>query len=132
MNQLDKRDWVCTQPFNFTELFDHKTFMCCPNWLPVNLGDPMSIETNWKSDIAEQVRESMLDGSYKFCIESRCPKLTGLKEGKTHGFVSKEEFLKNRNKYDFIFEQPMIIGEIIIVKKTFFGRQIQKIRNRFR
>jgi MoaA/NifB/PqqE/SkfB family radical SAM enzyme len=100
MSQLDKRDWVCTQPFNFLELFDHKTFMCCPNWLPVNLGDPMSIETNWKSDIAEQVRESMLDGSYKFCIESRCPKLTGLKEGKTHGFVNKEEFLKNRGKYD--------------------------------
>jgi hypothetical protein len=39
---------------------------------------------------------------------------------------------KNRNKYDFIFEQPMMIGEIIIVKKTFFGRQIQKIRNWFR
>lgn len=100
MSQLNKKDWVCTQPFNFLELFDYKSFMCCPNWLPVNLGDPMTLEKNWTSDLAEEVRKSIIDGNYKYCIESRCPKLTGLKEGKTYGFISKKEFLENREKYD--------------------------------
>ena len=50
-NVLDKKDWVCTQPFEFAEIFDHKMFMCCPNWLPENLGNPNNILENFKSDI---------------------------------------------------------------------------------
>ena len=97
---LDKKDYVCLQPFDFTEFFDYKTFMCCPNWLPHDLGDPIDIANIWNSDLANKIRESMLDGSYNYCIESRCPKLTGLKEGKSEGFMAKNEFLKVKEKYD--------------------------------
>jgi organic radical activating enzyme len=97
---LDKKDFVCLQPFEFTEFFDYKTYMCCPNWLPVDLGDPNEIATIWTSEMANKVRESMLDGSYRYCIESRCPKLTGLKEGKSHGFMPKEEFLRRKDEYN--------------------------------
>jgi organic radical activating enzyme len=89
---LDKKDYICLQPFQFSELFDYKTFMCCPQWLPTNLGDPMNMEENWNSQLAEDIRNSIIDGSYKFCIESKCPKLTGLKEGKSNGFVEKKNF----------------------------------------
>lgn len=92
-SNLDRKDWVCTQPFHFSEIFDDKMYMCCPNWLPVDLGNPTNIKENWNSDQAEKVRNSILDGSYKYCIESRCPKLTGLKQGKTGGFVHKSEFV---------------------------------------
>jgi organic radical activating enzyme len=97
---LDKKDFVCLQPFEFTEFFDYKTYMCCPNWLPHDLGDPIDIANIWNSDLANKIRESMLDGSYSYCIESRCPKLTGLKEGKSEGFMEKNEFLKVKEKYD--------------------------------
>ena len=91
---LDKKDWVCTQPFEFAEIFDHKMFMCCPNWLPENLGNPNNILENFKSEKAEAIRKSVADGSYTYCIESRCPKLTGLKQGKTQGFISKQEYIR--------------------------------------
>jgi MoaA/NifB/PqqE/SkfB family radical SAM enzyme len=94
MNKLDKKDFVCLQPFEFAEFFDYKSYMCCPNWLPVDLGDPMKIKENWQSDKADDIRKSMIDGSYRHCIESRCPKLTGLKEGRSDGFMPKKEFLK--------------------------------------
>lgn len=94
MAVLDKKDYVCLQPFEFAEFFDYKSYMCCPNWLPENLGDPMKITENWQSEKADNIRRSMIDGSYKYCIESRCPKLTGLKEGKSEGFMKKEEFLE--------------------------------------
>ena len=96
---LNKKDYVCLQPFMFTEFFDYKTYMCCPNWLPVNLGDPIDIGNIWNSELADDVRASMLDGSYRHCIESRCPKLTGLKEGKADGFMPKAEFLLNMDKF---------------------------------
>jgi organic radical activating enzyme len=94
MDKLDKKDFVCLQPFEFAEFFDYKSYMCCPNWLPVDLGDPMKITENWQSEKADAIRRSVVDGSYKFCIESRCPKLTGLKEGKSDGFMPKEKFLE--------------------------------------
>lgn len=97
---LDKKDWVCTQPFEFAEIFDHKMFMCCPNWLPEDLGNPNNILENFKSEKAQAIRDSMLDGSYKYCIESRCPKLTGLKEGKTTGFIPKSEYIKRKDEFE--------------------------------
>lgn len=102
MAQLDKKDFVCLQPFEFAEFFDYKSYMCCPNWLPVDLGDPMKITENWQSEKADSIRQSVVDGSYKYCIESRCPKLTGLKEGRTEGFMPKEEFLSKID--DFVVD----------------------------
>lgn len=96
---LSKKDWICTQPFEFSEIFDHTMYMCCPQWLPDNLGNPNHVEKNWYSRKANQIRESIVDGSYKFCNENRCPKLNGLKEGKTHGFISREEFKANLDRY---------------------------------
>ena len=98
---LDKKNYVCLQPFEFTEFFDYKTHMCCPNWLPIDLGDPIDIKNTWMSDLSNSVRESIIDGSYRYCIEERCPKLTGLKEGKTGGLITKEEFLKRADEFQF-------------------------------
>jgi wyosine [tRNA(Phe)-imidazoG37] synthetase (radical SAM superfamily) len=95
--ELSKKDWICKQPFEFLEIFEHGTFMCCPDWLPQNLGLPIDIGENWRSEKANKIRESILDGSYSYCIEKKCPKLVGLKEGKTTGLVPKEEFLKEYN-----------------------------------
>ena len=104
---LNKKNYICPQPFEFAEIFDHKMYMCCPNWLPVDLGNPNTIKENWEGEKAEEVRKSILDGSYKYCIESRCPKLTGLKEGKTEGLIKKEDFVEDRTlkSLKFNFDQ---------------------------
>lgn len=40
---------------------------------------------------------------------------------------------KNKNNYEIIFDPPILLGEIVYIKKrTFIGRQIQSIRNWFR
>lgn len=96
---LAKTDWVCTQPFEFSEIFDHTMYMCCPQWLPHNLGNPNSVYENWISDKANKIRESIVDGSYRYCNENKCPKLIGLKQGKSHGFIPKQEFLDNIDQY---------------------------------
>lgn len=99
MKPLDKKDWICTQPFEFAEIFDHKMYMCCPQWLPEDLGNPNTIAENWKSKKAEDIRHSILDGSYNYCVESRCPKLTGLKNGNSYGFISKKEFNERSQEF---------------------------------
>lgn len=96
---LDRKDWICTQPFNFAEIFDHTMYMCCPQWLPDNLGNPNNISDNWHSEKADKIRESIVDGSYKYCNENRCPKLNGLKQGNSFGFISREEFIQNKDEY---------------------------------
>ena len=99
--ELSKKDWICTQPFNFSEIYDHTTYMCCPQWLPENLGKPDNILENWHSKKANKIRESIVDGSYRFCNENRCPKLIGLKEGRSKGFISRNKFLSTADKYLF-------------------------------
>ena len=96
---LDKKDWICTQPFNFAEIFDHTMYMCCPQWLPENLGNPNDIAKNWYSEKANKVRQSIIDGTYKYCNENKCPKLNGLKEGRSVGFLHKSQFKNNLDEY---------------------------------
>ena len=45
---LDKKDFVCLQPFEFTEFFDYKTYMCCPNWLHnlETIDNPIGLKNN--------------------------------------------------------------------------------------
>lgn len=97
--ELNKKDWICTQPFNFSEIYDHAMYMCCPQWLPENIGKPDNTLKNWYSKKAEKIRESIVDGSYRFCNENRCPKLIGLKEGRSNGFITRNKFLNRADEY---------------------------------
>jgi MoaA/NifB/PqqE/SkfB family radical SAM enzyme len=60
----------CHVPFTNFHIFESgDVYCCCPDWLPVRLGnvlesDPMKI---WNGPVAEEVRRSILDGSFKFC-----------------------------------------------------------------
>lgn len=90
----DKKKYVCGNPWLLAEVFEDSAYMCCPHWLPEPLPNPKEIKKEWNGDKATKIRESILDGSYSYCREDRCPKLISLKEGKVHGFFKKEEFLK--------------------------------------
>ena len=89
---IDKSKYICSAPFNYTEVFDDRQYLCCPSWLPVDVWDGKSINSSFKSNTANEVRESILDGSYKYCDEKQCPYLSGLKNNNhSSKFVKKTE-----------------------------------------
>lgn len=96
----NKKDWICDRPFKFAEMFTNATHMCCPQWLENgDIGKPDEIEVNWKSAKANDIRQSILDGSYSYCNENTCPKLTDLKRGITDSFIHKSAFAEYSKKY---------------------------------
>jgi glycosyltransferase involved in cell wall biosynthesis/MoaA/NifB/PqqE/SkfB family radical SAM enzyme len=70
----------CRKPFEWFELEaspDFPAFLCCSGWLPKSIGsvaagDPMEV---WNSVAAQEIRESILDGSFRFCDRERCSAL---------------------------------------------------------
>ena len=97
---INKEDYICTTPFRLTEIHDTEQYLCCPSWLKTNIWDGKSIESSFKSKKAKKVRQSILDGNYKYCDEIVCPYLSGLKRGKFNPiFVKKNkktlEYYKN-------------------------------------
>lgn len=72
----------CSKPFTWFEVsqgteVDHKgdVYMCCPAWLETPIGNlkNQSVEEVWNGEKAQEIRRSILDGSFKYCSASRCP-----------------------------------------------------------
>lgn len=89
--KLNKKDWVCRMPFENIEIYQKKTNLCCPQWLPYDLDNPDNLEEIWDSELAKDIRKSVSDGSYRYCKEDLCPKLNGLKLGLSKGFIHKDK-----------------------------------------
>ena len=66
---IDKKEYICSMPFQYTEVYDDKQYLCCPSWLPVDVWDGDTIKSSFNSDKAKEVRESILDGSFNGEIE---------------------------------------------------------------
>ena len=66
----------CNRPWeHFEVLHTGAVYTCCSGWMPVPIGDihtdnPSSI---WNSRMAQEVRQSILDGSFRFCSKIHCP-----------------------------------------------------------
>lgn len=67
----------CTIPFEQLDVLDGRSHLCCASWLPQSIGD--LAETPWRdawnSDTARSIRASVLDGSFRFCNKTACPKI---------------------------------------------------------
>jgi MoaA/NifB/PqqE/SkfB family radical SAM enzyme len=65
----------CEAPFvKFETLIDGTVAPCCSIWTKQRLGhlDRQSFAEIWNSAGAQAMRESILDGSYRYCNKSRC------------------------------------------------------------
>ena len=86
----------CTRAFDHVQLLDNGEMTpCCPPWVNhYSLGNinKQSYEEIWNGKKAKEFRESILDGSYKYCNSKSCPHL----KAQTHcvGTIDK---LKKRN-----------------------------------
>jgi LPS sulfotransferase NodH len=68
----------CSRPFEFFAVdATGKLRVCCEDWLPTPIGDVRSgsPKEQWNSATAVEIRESILDGSYRFCNATQCPDL---------------------------------------------------------
>lgn len=99
MQPAKKEDYICTVPFVSLEIHDHKRFLCCASWLKKYLPEDTSPKDAWTSKEAFDIRESILDGSYKYCDSHQCPFLHQLETigdvGKVYPLVKKTKIRKN-------------------------------------
>ena len=73
---------------------------CCPSWLPNKLGTLENINDIWGGKELNEVQESIIDGTYKFCSKTQCPYLAQLITNgvKDQVFIEKHNFNVNQYK----------------------------------
>jgi iron-sulfur cluster protein len=80
------RGLFCSRPFQWLEVSRGKeegeAYVCCPSWLerPIGNLNRRSVSEAWNGPVAQDIRRSILDGSFEYCNASRCPHLQTLTE----------------------------------------------------
>lgn len=71
----DAGDCFCSRPFEEFQVYDDgKVYLCNITWIPVAVGNAFeqSVDEIWASPVARAIRESVLDGSFRFCSPMTC------------------------------------------------------------
>lgn len=66
----------CGKPWDWFEVSDDGAIrLCCPSWLPTPIGNVLDgdVAAAWNSPEARAIRDSILDGSFRFCVRGDCP-----------------------------------------------------------
>lgn len=74
-NKEKWKGYFCPLPFTQLYYYEYMADICSPTWNnDVNVGNPqeLSIEQIWNSPKAQEVRRSILDGSFDFCNDEIC------------------------------------------------------------
>jgi pyruvate-formate lyase-activating enzyme len=74
------KDRFCPRPFEVLETrSDGSANTCCNAWMPAAIGniEAASAETLWNSPAAQEIRRSVLDGDFRYCSRTFCPKIVG-------------------------------------------------------
>lgn len=101
---VNKKDYICGIPFGNLEIRDSKRFLCCDGWLKKYLPDNSTLFDAWNSTEATEIRESVLDGSFKYCDSKICPYLHQLEK---FGDVGRVEPIYHKNNI------PPVLKELI-------------------
>lgn len=76
--RADYQGLFCPRPFQYVEIGQRgKTHLCCAVMLPTAVGDAQSgtFMDVWNSAKAQEIRQSILDGTFTHCVEHLCPDL---------------------------------------------------------
>lgn len=70
----------CSRPFRTLHVSGFKkpkgdVYLCCPSWMPTVTGNLLAqtVEEAWNGPAAQDIRRSVLDGSFSHCLRERCP-----------------------------------------------------------
>jgi radical SAM protein with 4Fe4S-binding SPASM domain len=97
--KFDKNENVCDLPFNDIEVQSNgNVYACCPGWNPASIGNLLEddLKSIWNSKKANTVRESMTDGSYRYCNAKTCPAMIA---GGGPRIIPKSQFVDPKNKF---------------------------------
>lgn len=66
----------CHMPFEKLVLQSDGAHLCCPSYLPVVVGDvkTQTLDEIWNSEMAIEVRRSIIDGDFRYC-QDLCPEI---------------------------------------------------------
>jgi len=75
------KNQFCPKPFEYLDIHyvdgEFRCYMCCPTWLPVNIGDIGShgLQAIWNGKLAQEIRKSILNESFRYCNAELCPEI---------------------------------------------------------
>jgi glycosyltransferase involved in cell wall biosynthesis len=70
----DLRGRFCDRPFKWLEFTGNASWVCCSAWLPVPIGAaPVKPDDMWNGPVSQELRRSILDGSFRYCSRVHCP-----------------------------------------------------------
>lgn len=157
MSGTSLKNYVCAVPFKELEIQNPRKMLCCASWLKLWLPSNLSAKEAWNSDQANEIRRSVLDGSFKYCDKKECPFLSNLvNTGRANGTIFhkdnlpediKERIVKFENKEEihpytlqFSFDStcnlkcPSCRNHLIVEDKKGIGRvkeEIEKLKSDF-
>jgi len=76
--KFDLSDRFCATPFRKFDVLDGSTHLCCASWIAQSAGDLGAADQwqdVWNSETAQNIRASILDGSYRYCNKTACPQI---------------------------------------------------------
>jgi len=79
---MSKERFYCTIPFNYSEVFENRHYLCCPGWLTESVYSSGNIQKDFFNEKSNSIRSTILDGSYKYCSSTQCPHLSAIEKGK--------------------------------------------------
>lgn len=118
---IDLKKYVCTVPFQALEIHENKNFMCCASWLTKELPNRIPLKDLWNSKEAMEIRESVMDGSYRFCDKTQCPFLAQLLNYNldSSGPIQKVENLPDYIKEHYEKKEPYMEEGPTILQMSF-------------
>lgn len=112
-----KKDYICAVPFSSIEYHDRHRFLCCASWLKKYLPENSTPLDAWNSEEANDIRDSILDGSYKYCDSLHCPALRQLTKfgpiGRIHPLYHKDNLPPRLKKQVRDFKQGVLKPSIV-------------------
>ena len=76
---MKEKRYYCIRPFNHAQMMDNGDIIpCCPPWInhyKIGNINEQSYEEIWNGEKAQKFRESIIDGSFRYCNEDACPAL---------------------------------------------------------
>jgi hypothetical protein len=88
------KDHFCPIPFARADVHQGgEVLMCCAHWLPTPMGNVFDGGTNrdiLNSEVARDIRRSVLDGSFKYCSHSDCELIVNNKLPLKRDYVGKD------------------------------------------
>lgn len=86
------KEYVCLYPFNNLDIRVNESRVCC--WITVPLSNKLTIYDT-SDPMLEAIKDSVLDGSYRYCNSSTCPLLNEIVNSNTAPilFAPKAEFV---------------------------------------